>query len=310
MSYYHCLHGDSIRDYFGQTEQIFPRFLTDKKQGAFWGDPVFEILVRYVRSMQIRGRTNQFWQKGLTLVELVISMALVVIVFSAILPQFRVMYRSLDLRQASAETLQNSRIFSEHIGRLLAQAENITAVSAFADNNGYIEFVGSDGNNYRCDCSDSYIRFGLTGQQQVMAGPVGGLRFTCYALSDLNTPITVPASIDYIRVDTTFTDSTGYNQNEAISANVMLARTSASSSLISPLVHLELDEGAGLVAGDSSGSGLSGQMHFSSPNPWCEGIDGNDSGSCEPGLDESGNGSRLDLYRGLQGFCWDYSQGR
>jgi hypothetical protein len=84
----------------------------------------------------------------------------------------------------------------------------------------------------------------------------------------------VPASIDYIRVDTTFTDSTGYNQNETISANVLLGRTPTSGSSESMVVHLALDEDSGQTAEDSSGNGLSGQLHFSSNNPWCDGVDG------------------------------------
>jgi hypothetical protein len=175
---------------------------------------------------------NQSQQTGLTLIEMVISMALIVIVFGALLPQFRVMFRSLDLRQASAETLQNSRVFSNDIEQLLAQAVSITAVSASSNNSGYIEFVGSDGNAYRCDCSSNYIRFGLTGQQQIMAGPVSSLKFTCYAYSDLNTPTTTPSSIDYIKVDTTFTDSTGHNLNETVSANVLMPRDSVSGSAV------------------------------------------------------------------------------
>jgi type II secretory pathway pseudopilin PulG len=218
---------------------------------------------------------NRSQQKGLTLVEMVLAMAMIVVVLSALLPQFRVMSHSWELRQASAETLQNSRVFTDHLERLLAQAVTITAVSLSTDNNGYIEFTAPDGNNYRCDCSSDYIRFGLTGQQEMMAGPVSGLRFTCYSVSDLSTPTTAPASVDYIQVDTAFTDSTGHNQDETVSINVMLARTSASSGSGSLELHFELDETAGLTAADSSVNGLTGQLHFSSSNPWTEGVVGN-----------------------------------
>jgi type II secretory pathway pseudopilin PulG len=223
----------------------------------------------------IDDKMNWRRQKGLTLVEMVLAMAMIVIVLSSLLPQFRVMSQSWDLRQASAETLQNSRVFTDHLERVLAQAVTITAVSLSTDNNGYIEFSAPDGNNYRCDCSANYIRFGLAGQQQMMAGPVSGLRFTCYSVSDLSTPTTAPSSVDYIQVDTAFTDSTGHNQNETVSINVMLARTSASRGSGSSQLHLELDEMTGLTAADSSGNGLTGQLHFSSSNPWSAGINGN-----------------------------------
>jgi prepilin-type N-terminal cleavage/methylation domain-containing protein len=205
-------------------------------------------------------KMNGFRQKGLTLIEMVVSMAIIVIVFSALLPQFRVMFRSWDLRQASAETLQNSRVFTDHLERLLAQAVTITAVSLSTDNNGYIEFEGSDGNNYRYDYSNNYIRFGLTGQQQIMAGPVSSLRFTCYALSNLNASITTPtSSIDYVQVDTVFTDSTGRNQNETVTAPVMLARTPVVSTQ-GLVARYKLDATSGLTASDSSGNNLTGTL--------------------------------------------------
>lgn len=153
---------------------------------------------------------------------------MIVIIFAALLPQFRVMFRSLDLRQASAETLQNSRVFADQIQRWLSAAVNITDVSLSTDDSGYIEFTGPDGNDYRCDCSGGYIRFGLSGQQQVMAGPVSGLTFTCYALSDLDTPTTTATSIDYIEAETVFTDSTGHNLDETVGVDILLPRDLAS----------------------------------------------------------------------------------
>jgi type II secretory pathway pseudopilin PulG len=206
--------------------------------------------------MRVDYKMNGFRQEGLTLIEMVISMAMIVVILSSLLPQFRVMFRSWDLRQASAETLQNSRVFTDHMERLLAQAVTITAVSLSTDNNGYIEFDGSDGNNYRYDCSNNYIQFGPTGQQQIMAGPVSGLRFTCYSISSLSAPTTTPASIDYVQVDTVFTDSTGYNQNETVSINVMLARTQNKE----PAAYYRLDETSGMTASDSSGNNLTGTL--------------------------------------------------
>jgi type II secretory pathway pseudopilin PulG len=182
--------------------------------------------------MKFPNRKNRFRIKGLTLIELVISMSLIVIVLSAILPQFRVMFRSLDLRQASAETLANSRVFTDHIRRTLSQAINVTAVSASADTNGYLEFTGSDGNAYRCDRSANDIRFGLTGRQEIVAGPVSSLQFTGYAYSDLTAPTTTGALIDYVKVDAVFTDSTGCGQNESVSFSVLMPRDSASGEAV------------------------------------------------------------------------------
>jgi len=98
---------------------------------------------------------------GLTLVEMVIAMAIMAIIFAAILPQFRVIQNSWDSQAGAAETLQNGRVLIDHLNRNLSKAVRITAVSGSSETNGYIEFESNDSNNVRYDIGASnyvYIR--------------------------------------------------------------------------------------------------------------------------------------------------------
>jgi type II secretory pathway pseudopilin PulG len=77
---------------------------------------------------------------ALTLLEMVMALAMMAIVFAAIVPLFRQIRDGWDSKQAAAETLQNGRILIDHMNRNLAKAVKITAVSDSSEPNGYIEF--------------------------------------------------------------------------------------------------------------------------------------------------------------------------
>ena len=51
------------------------------------------------------------WSKGLTLLEMVIAIAIMAIVFSALLPQFKSISNSWASKQGNAEALQNGRVW-------------------------------------------------------------------------------------------------------------------------------------------------------------------------------------------------------
>ncbi len=53
---------------------------------------------------------NIRWPKGLTLLEMVIAIAIMAVVFSALLPQFRNISNSWASKQGNAEVLQNGRV--------------------------------------------------------------------------------------------------------------------------------------------------------------------------------------------------------
>ena len=118
---------------------------------------------------------------ALTLVEMVLSLAIMAIIFAALLPQLRAIDNSWDSQTNSAETLQNGRFLIDHLNRTLAKAARITAVSDTATTSGYIEFIDNDANSFRYDVNSTgnYVEFGLLGGLSDLAGPVSQFQFTC-----------------------------------------------------------------------------------------------------------------------------------
>ncbi|MHC4533139.1 MAG: PilW family protein, partial [Planctomycetota bacterium] len=142
--------------------------------------------------------------KAMTLLETIIAMALMAIIFAALVPQFRLINNSWDSKVGASETLQNGRVLINHLNHNLSKASRITAVSDSSETNGYIEFIDNDANNVRYDVNSTtdYVEFGLIGSPSDLAGPVSQLQFTCYDAYDLDTPITDINSIRNVKVET------------------------------------------------------------------------------------------------------------
>jgi len=197
--------------------------LAGKVEGliAFFSRFYWLIVMQY-RNNKTRIRT------ALTLLEMVIAMAIMAIIFAAILPQFRVIQNSLDSQAGAAETLQNGRVLIDHLNRNLSKAVRITAVSSSSETNGYIEFIGNDANNVRYDVNSisNYVEFGLVGSLSDLAGPVSKLQFTCYNATDLSTPITDVNAIRSVKVETTLTNPAKLDQDMTFSTQAYI-RTNA-----------------------------------------------------------------------------------
>ena len=160
-------------------------------------------------------------RSALTLVEMVMALAIMAIVFAAILPQFRAISNSWDSKQAGAESLQNGRVLTEHLYRNLAAAVRITTVSDSNETNGYITFEDNDGNTLRYDVNGttSYVEFGVVGDLADLAGPVSQLQFTCYDACDFDTAITDCNYIRLVNVQTTLTNSASLAQDKTFTAS-------------------------------------------------------------------------------------------
>ena len=153
--------------------------------------------------------------KGLTMLEMIISLAMIAVIFVVIVPQFKNMENSWASRRASAEAIQNGRILTACLSLDLAKAARITAVSDPCNTTGYIEFESNDANTYRCEIgADNIVEFGPVGNLADLAGPVSKLQFTCYALDDLDTPTTDVDSIRLVKVETTLTNSAPLGQDK------------------------------------------------------------------------------------------------
>ncbi len=142
----------------------------------------------------------------MTILEVVIALAIMAIIFSTIVPIFRIIQNSWASNQGTSETIQNGRVLTDHITRNISKAVQITSVSESTDANGFIEFQDNDGNTLRYDIAGGYVQFGVVGSQSDLAGPVSQLQFTCYDGYDTTTPISDVNDVDtirYVTVETT-----------------------------------------------------------------------------------------------------------
>ena len=168
----------------------------------------------------------------MTLLELVLAMVMITIVFAAVVPQFSAISHNWDLKQGSAEALQNGRVLMDHISRNLSRAKRITSVSASSVTNGYIQFVDYNDFNDRYDvaAADSYVEYGVVGSLSDLAGPVNSFKFTCYdANTTLLSPVTDTNLIRLVKVDTTVDNSASHSQDKIFTTWVYL-RTGANAS--------------------------------------------------------------------------------
>ena len=190
---------------------------------------------------------------ALTLVEMVMALAIMAIVFAAILPQFRAISNSWDSKQAGAEALQNGRVLIEHLNRNLIKAVRITDVSDSTETDGFIAFEDNDGNTLRYDVNGttSYVEFGVVGALSNLAGPVSQLQFTCYDACDFDTAITDCNYIRFVNVQTTLTNSATMGQDKTFTASAYLRTNWSTSGGGSQVTYQEFTE-ANLPDNDTS----------------------------------------------------------
>jgi len=160
---------------------------------------------------------------AMTLVEILVAMAILVIVMAAIVPQIRAIRGSWDSKKENVEAIQNGRVLVDHITSQLAEANNITLVSDSSETDGYIEFLNNDGNTMRYEIDASnYVVYGPVGNLSELAGPVSRLQFTCYDACDLDTPIMDINSIRTVKVRTTITNAAAMGRDQAFSGQAYL----------------------------------------------------------------------------------------
>jgi len=133
--------------------------------------------------------------RGTTLVELTVAVAIVAVVFAAVMPLFAGVRNSADARWANLEMVQTARVLNEQLGRHLAAAHRVTVVSEGTSDEGYIQFEAADGTSYRCVLGgDGWVRFGPADNPDELVGSVDCLRFVCYDGNDLTHPAVVPST--------------------------------------------------------------------------------------------------------------------
>ena len=162
-------------------------------------------------------------RKGVTLLEMVMAMAIISVVFASILPIFRNVQAGWDVKQGASEAVQNGRAAMEYLKRYLSSSLKVTAVSDSSDTNGYIEFEDNTSATQRCDlAANNYIQFGPTSSLSELAGPVASLKFTCYALDDMDTPTTDVDTIRFVKVEAEFVNSAANGNNKSFTTSTFL----------------------------------------------------------------------------------------
>jgi type II secretory pathway pseudopilin PulG len=213
-------------------------------------------------------------RKAMTLLELVVAMAMITIIFAAVLPQFELIRNSWDAKQGTAEALQNGRVLMDHISRNLSKAKRITVVSDSSVTTGYIQFVANDSNTYRYDINstDNYVKYGRVGYSAAdLAGP-SSLKFTCYDACNLDaslSPVTDVNVVRTIKVDATVTNVVSPSHDKTFTTRVYLRVNANTGGVVG---CWKLDETSGTTAVDSSGNGNNGALvNMTSPGCWVAG---------------------------------------
>lgn len=161
--------------------------------------------------------------KALTLVEMVIAMAVMAVIFTAMVPVLAGVRNHWDTWQANGEVVQNARVLADHLHRTLATANRITDVSPPWQDRGFIEFTVHDGTVCRYDLGpNGYVRFGSTDEAGELAGPVGRFCLACYDGEDFATPIVEASSIRFVTVETTFAHQTRRGSDKTFATHVYI----------------------------------------------------------------------------------------
>lgn len=161
--------------------------------------------------------------RGVTLVEMVIGMAVMAVVFAAMVPVLAGVRNHWDTWKANGEMIQNARVLADHLHRTLATATRITDVSPSSQDRGFIEFAAADGTSYRYALGpDGYVRFGPSGEPGDLAGPVRRFRFTCYDGNDFTAPTVDASSVRFIMVETTFANPARLGADKTFTTRVYL----------------------------------------------------------------------------------------
>jgi prepilin-type N-terminal cleavage/methylation domain-containing protein len=201
-------------------------------------------------------------KNGVTLVEMMVAFAIIVIIFAAVVPQFRAIRNSWASTEARGEIIQNGRVLVEHITRNLSAAKRITSTSSTL--NGNIVFVGSNGSSYNYRSLASYVRFNL----QLLAGPVNRFQISCYSIDPCVALTTDCNIIRLVKIETDFTNTQG--PNKTFTAYAYL-QTNANTDIVG---HWKLDETSGSTAADSSGFGRNGTLTNMTDDEWTTGLIG------------------------------------
>ncbi|MFA5292967.1 MAG: LamG-like jellyroll fold domain-containing protein [Phycisphaerae bacterium] len=244
--------------------------------------------------------------KAFSLVELMVAMAIMVLIFAAIVPQFRAIRNSWATTEESSTIIQNAGVLAEHINRNLATAKQIVSVSSSSIASGFIVFKDNLGATKKYMVSSGYVVFGDAGSEQQLAGPVSKFKISSYSINPSVALTTDANTIRLVKVETDFVNSSTGANKTFITSVYLPTNASTHCGLAG---YWKFDETSGITAVDSSGNGNNGTLiSMSSPSCWITGqiggglnYDGwNDYVNC-------GNGASLDITGDITIALWLYA---
>lgn len=128
-------------------------------------------------------------------------LALVSMLFLIILPQFRMLYKSWELKEASAETNQHGRVLFDHLHRQLSTAAAVSVMSDPGEVLGYLEYLDADGQPWRYEVgAENYVYYGSPGDLSLLAGPVTRFQISGFAADDLDNPTADVGAVRLVRI--------------------------------------------------------------------------------------------------------------
>jgi type II secretory pathway pseudopilin PulG len=167
-----------------------------------------------------------------SIIELLLAFAVIVIVFAAVVPQFRAIRNGWAGAEAGASVIQNGRVLAEHLSRNLSAAKYLDSVSADGDGKGYITFIDNNDVKKRYAFSDGYVVFDSgdgSGDQQ-LAGPIDKFQISCY---DANAAATKDVNdIRLIRFETDFPNDNTLGNNKTFSSEVFIRTNDQTAAVL------------------------------------------------------------------------------
>ncbi len=175
-----------------------------------------------------RERMNRGW----TLTELVMVLSLVSMLIVILLPQFRILYKSWDLKETSAEIQQHGRVLADHLHRELSSAKAVTAMSDAGVSMGYLEYLDAADQPRRYEVgSGNYVYYGSPGDLSLLAGPVSRFQIAGYAADDLQNPTADAAAVRLVRIQSVIESPTLAGKNKSFSFSACLRASSDPSEI-------------------------------------------------------------------------------
>lgn len=168
-------------------------------------------------------KDKQNRRHGTTVVELAVAVAILAVVFAAVVPLFAGIRNSTETRWAGLEIVQNARVLNDQLYRHLTQAKRVVSVSGASEGQGYIVFETVGGAVLRYEVgAGGYVQYGPAGSPARLAGPVTSLKFVCYDVNDPSRPTETATDVRLVTWEASFDSSAPLMRDRTIAGAAFL----------------------------------------------------------------------------------------